>query len=77
MKIKLTKSVIVSGHPEAVVGGVLEVSDNLAAELIGIEAAEPYVEEPAKIAVREPVVENREPIVETQPEKPSKRRSAK
>ena len=76
MKIKLIKPIIVKGHDGLTVGSVIEVADRLGNELIVEGAAEQYTEQPP-IMVREPVVENRDPIVETQPEKSSRRRTAK
>jgi hypothetical protein len=79
MKIKLIKPVVVSGCDGAKVGDILDVPAGLASYLVGDGNAEFPVEaiEPERIQVREPSVLTRDPIVETLPEKPSRRRAAK
>lgn len=74
MKIKLTRSVVVFGHPNAQVGDCLEVNPGIAGELFGVSAAVPVHE----IEVREPVIEHRDPVIaETPQQKSLRRRPAK
>lgn len=79
MKIKLLKPVVVKGCDGAKVGDILDLPAGVASFLVSDGNAEFPVEaiEPERIQVREPAVLNRDPIVETQPEKPARRRSAK
>lgn len=76
IKIKLISPVIVRGHDGAAVGSVLEVDQWLAHELTSMGAAVPVVSD--EVQVREPVIENRDPItLGKPPEKPSRQRRAK
>lgn len=79
MTIKLLKPVIVRDNPGVQVGDVFEPSKDVASELIGMGLAEPceVVVKREEIQTREPIVEHRDPIAETRPEKSSRRRVAK
>ncbi len=77
MRIKLLSSVVVRGHVGAKVGDVIDAEPSLAGELLGLGLGEMVGAEVVPIQNRTPVIENRDPIAETQPDKPSKRRQPK
>lgn len=74
MRIKLTKSVIVRGHDGAKVGDELEVSPSIAYQLKALDACLIWT---GATETRDPIVENRDPKLETLREKPSARRQPK
>ena len=79
MKIKLLKPIIVFGCPGVQVGEVFDCPPGVASYLISDGAAEvaPTKAYAEIIQTREPEVETREPIAETLPDKPLRRRAAK
>ena len=77
MKIKLTKTVVVKGHSGVVRGDIIDVLPGLAATLVSERCAVFYEEteyEPTRIEVREPVIQNREPVIEEMPQRKSSSR---
>ena len=81
MKVKLIKNVIVKGHAGIKKGDVIDLLPGFASTLVIEGCAEFYEEtkyEPTRIETREPVIQNREPVIEEMPQrKPSSRRPAK
>lgn len=63
MRIKLLTGAVVKGHPGVVVGQVFECNDAAARELLSMRIAE-LVETVEPVQTREPVIENRDPVIE-------------
>lgn len=61
MKIRLTRGCLVSGFPNAKPGDVLDVPNDVAHTLLAIRKAERVTTTAAKIEVREPAIETRDP----------------
>ena len=70
MLIKLIRGCIVPGFPAIKPGDVVDVPSDIAQDLLAIRKAERVVDAPAKLEVRDPVVESRD-------EKPVKRSKSK
>jgi hypothetical protein len=78
MKIRLLSGVVIKGKPGVRVGDVVDVSYNDAMELCGPGFAEVVSDDAAKVTpepvqVREPEVENRDPVIEPKASKRSRK----
>jgi len=60
MRLRLLKSVVVTGHPGVKVGDVFE-EKAWAGYLLSCKYAEEVKDEPAEIVTREPEIEHRDP----------------